>query len=607
MQYLGVSGFIVFLIILFFHSIQPVYANVIAYLILAVWFVAVNKKRLASRKAYLISAPLLILVIGLAHKYLFGRIFQYETLLSNPDVVLLNKTWWIKEILRPTLSFVLFIVLYGAFFSRKRIRNQENHYLTLKGASVPVFTILVIFAINSQNVTGDRSWLGTLSESVVNEKPNVILISWDTVRQDHLSVYGYHRETTPRLEEFAESANLYSRFFATTGLTVPSHTSIFTGRLPYVHGVLDHQMRFMLSSENRTAAEIFNDNGYFTAAITSHQSLRPCNVLEGFKFIQDRSFNSDLYAFDSFMFNIKYGENKSLLTKLPWPEAYWKLIPFSAEQVTNAAVNWLKKNSKRNFFLFVHYVDPHNPYTPLEPYTNYFESSTLDERYTQLSESWKDTVNCYDSEIAYLDFHHGRLLDYLKEMALYDNSLIIVLSDHGEGFYEHDWFQHGACLYNEVALVPLLIKYPFQDTAAVVERPASHIDVLPTILETIGLELPDDIQGTSVNSSQPAEPVVIEGYFLDDEAKPEVRRSLVDYPVKLHVETDGSLKLYDLKADKAETTDLSTEKDSTANAMNSRLEATLTALDSLKIKPIKGSWVVTPEQLKQMKALGYVK
>ena len=308
--------------------------------------------------------------------------------------------------------------------------------------------------------------------------PNVILISLDTVRADHLSVYGYPRSTTPNLERLAEEGLVFEQAFTQTPWTVPSHMSVFTSLYPSVHSITHLTPQSDMSA---MIPEILRDAGYLTAGFVAPVLSEDYGFAKGF----------DYY----------------LRTDQVRP----------ADVMVDRALEWLAGDPSepairdQPFFLFLHLFDAHHPYEPPWPFdTAYVPHYRSDLRelsqthpYTQekdlTDEELAEVVALYDGEIAYADFAIGRFFDALRELGLYDEALIVVFGDHGEGFLEHGLMNHGNSVYEELIRVPLLLRLPGGRSGGErVDAPVQLIDIAPTILQALELEPPPMMQGTSL-------------------------------------------------------------------------------------------------------------
>ena len=307
------------------------------------------------------------------------------------------------------------------------------------------------------------------------EKPNVLLISIDTLRADHLSCYGYHRRTSPNIDKLAQEGILFKNTFSQCSWTIPSHGSIFTSKLPHRHGgTIDtapggtwHPLPF----SNLTLAEILRENGYITAAFTSAGYMITRNGLhQGF----------DLYYNDS-------GPG--------WDPA------LSTERLVEKTSNWLKRNHYTPFFLFFHIFEVHTPYM-----RQYFTAGLERGRLSDTVEHYRDsnylkeatdaekkyTIALYDGDIYYADRYIGMLLETLSQLGLSDNTIIVLTSDHGEEFWEHypqRAANHGHSGYDELLHVPLIFVFPeMKDKGKIIENQVRLLDIFPTILSALSIK-----------------------------------------------------------------------------------------------------------------------
>jgi len=287
---------------------------------------------------------------------------------------------------------------------------------------------------------------------------NILIITIDTLRADHLGIYGYEKIETPHINRLGKEGILFSRVFCPVPLTLPSHCSLFTGTLPLFHEVRDNG--YPLPSNLMTLAEIFRDQGYHTAAFVGAFPLDS-------RFGLDRGFE----VYDDF-----YG-SKNIFRDLSFVER-------KAEAVNESALEWIVQNKDDPFFAWIHYFDPHSPYDPPAPFKT---------RYTGRE---------YDGEIAYTDKIIGELLTALKEQNLIQKTLVVLTSDHGEGLGEHKEKTHGIFIYDSTLRVPLIFYNPqIFPQHRIITDPASLIDVMPTVLDLMGFSHPSNIQGKSLKSA----------------------------------------------------------------------------------------------------------
>lgn len=323
-----------------------------------------------------------------------------------------------------------------------------------------------------------------------NDQPNIVFISIDTLRADHVHCLGYHRDTTPTIDRLAREGCLFSKLQATSSWTVPTHASMFTGVYPLVHKCVT--ITSPIAKEIPTLAEILSQAGYKTAAFSSSPSL---NASLGF----DRGFNLfDNFSVDMWLDIESTLENKSR-KRLHNTE--------SSSSLTRAILSWLDNNHEKKFFLFALYFDPHYNYCPITPYDTMYDSDyegTITGDIAEFSgkPSPRDIEHIkalYDGEIRFTDEYVGQIVDYLEKLGHKDDTVIVVLSDHGDEFWEHDGIQHGRTLYQEVLWVPMVIWYPRLIPSGIrVDDLISHIDVMPTILNLAGINPPTPINGRNL-------------------------------------------------------------------------------------------------------------
>lgn len=345
---------------------------------------------------------------------------------------------------------------------------------------------------------------GCQDKPVLTKRPNIILITIDTLRADHLSCYGYHRKTSPVIDHVARQAIVFNRAYSTASWTAPAMASIFTGLYPREHGVLHGVAQGpkaaitgqeMLENSFITLPEILKNAGYTTFGISSNGHLSQSTGFgQGF----------DYFATHWFM-------------KSPAPNVSIK--------------KW--QNTIRNahpYFLWIHYFDPHNPYAPRSPWFEKYmppdhpnsqwsrEVMANPKEYIDAIKSdptaFNTLIDRYDSEINFCDYHIGQIFQLLQPD---ENTLVIITSDHGEAFLEHDQLLHGDTLYEEEIRVPLIIRLPGSSpTPRVLENPVTIRDIYATIVDLTGIDADDGVPGSSLSylwlnqNPQETEPIYFE-------------------------------------------------------------------------------------------------
>jgi arylsulfatase A-like enzyme len=417
-------------------------------------------------------------------------------------------------------------------------------------------------------------------------RPNIIVYLIDTLRADHLGCYGYSGSTA-RIDRFAGDATLFERTFAQSSWTRPSVASILTGLGPRAHAA--NRRADALPQSVLTLAEQVAPLGYETAGLVTNT-----NVASAFGF--DQGF-----------------ETYELLSEDTPQLGYVK-----ADRLVARAIRWLENRpADRPFFLYLHANDPHDPYLlpqrgasePLPgtmPFMKALEAGEI-EPSAGIREK---LLELYAGEVSFSDTQFGALLDYLEGAGLYDSSIIVLLSDHGEEFDDHGWWRHGKTLYGEQLNVPLIIKWPDGFAAGKkVRQIAQHIDLVPTLLDALGESPPAGLQGRSlwqlVQSSPPGggHPAVLSYLVLDGREL----ESIIFSGQKLirtfiYDRTVPPYQLFDIDADRMETTNISTEEPVTVDFLHALLRRP-TNEPSASAHPIE----IDEELERSLRALGYIK
>lgn len=414
--------------------------------------------------------------------------------------------------------------------------------------------------------------------------PNIILISLDTVRADHLSIYGYARDTSPNLTDFARGATLFTRAISAGNMTLSSHASMFTGTYPTINGAHPSVRAGLgepLDSRFPTLAAILARNGYDTVGVIANFGYLGAayGLSRGFAYYDARSGDPFLGAWHDFYLRERV---RNLLTRFGKACSFDRLTR-TAGEVNAEAISLLRarSNAGRPFFLFLNYMDAHWPYVPPQPYDSLFPGK-LKRRFTSTQyhelevgvlsgsrhvsdEERRHLISQYDGGIAYMDAQFGRFVESLKGLGIFDNALIIVTADHGESFGAHDIIEHGTSVYEEQVHVPLLVKLPLgcKPLPRVVDGLASGVDVLPTILEAAHIPIPKYVQGQSLlePGALGSRTVLAESYpnfytqSLNSRFKA-LERAVFRGSLKLITAADSERQLFDLRADPQETNNL---------------------------------------------------
>jgi arylsulfatase A-like enzyme/Tfp pilus assembly protein PilF len=402
-------------------------------------------------------------------------------------------------------------------------------------------------------------WLLMRGRAALTVSGPIVLISIDTLRADHLPAYGYHAVQTPAIDTLAADGVVFERAYAHSPLTLPSHASILTGKLPFEHGIRDN-LGFILKPGERQISHHLRDAGFRTMAVVSSYVLR-----------KETGIDAGFDEYDSQM--------PPASPEMPFGE-----VQRDGSQSLDAVATWLTTQQAAKFFLFFHLYEPHAPYTPPAEFS----------RYTP-----------YDGEVAYADAIVGQLLALLREKDVYDDATIVLLSDHGEGLGDHGEAEHGVFLYDEAIHVPLIVKLPRGYAAGRrVATPVQHIDVMPTLVDLIGGTPPAELRGRSLLPIFTGEGDVPPHGIYSESLYPRFHFGWSE----LYALTDDRFRfikapreeLYDLQQDSREQRNIAAERASSAAAMRGAIDRLIAGL------PVATPAGASSEERARLQALGYI-
>jgi len=436
---------------------------------------------------------------------------------------------------------------------------------------------------------------GCSNSNKVSCEPNVILITIDTLRADHLSCYSCARETSPYIDLLAKQGTLFTNAYSTSSWTSPSMASIFTGLHPRSHGVIHGKVlkgkkkivnQELLLPRFLTIAEVLKKAGYRTFGVSANPHMSP-----------ETGFDQ---GFDYF-------------------KTMWEAN--DAPAVNNVVERWKEEIQKApKYFLWVHYLDPHVPYYAHEPWIKAYSADHSSyvkwagvlvnnrtrrhlARIRKDSKARQALLDLYDSEINYCDHH---LHDLITTLALERNSLIIITSDHGEEFLEHGGLSHGRTLYEEVVKVPLVIKLP-DDGHVIkeVDRPVSNKDIFPTILDVLRIDVPPNVGGRSLLpliETLSQKDLVTPIYTELDRGRDwkSVRRNSWKFMIK----NTKDRFLFNLQTDPYETMNLLLDKPDIARELEIELNEWMNAHPPLPA--LKNSSILNKDKEEKLHSLGYL-
>lgn len=419
---------------------------------------------------------------------------------------------------------------------------------------------------------------------------NIIIIAVDTLRADHLGCYGYPRNTSPNIDKFAKDSVIFTNSYAPSPLTTPSFASMLSSLPPYKHGAKRNGMSIF--EHIVILPEYLKEYGYYSGAFISTNVLRKklCGL--------DKGFNT-------------YSE---ILNKRKWMKIF--SVEGDASAVNEAVSKWLYRNSKRKLFLWVHYIEPHLPYVYHKEF-DYGYKKAIPSFYPKGS-SYKK-IRKYDTEVGYNDYYIGDLIEKIRELDLYNDSLIIFLADHGESFGEHNEYGHGRKLFNSCLHIPLIVKLPGNKNASSeVDRNVSILDVAPTIFSMMDYTVPDVMEGKDLFQSDNNKRVLFfeayKGKVITQEEKTfqlkvkPIRYGILKNDLKLIF--DKKYEAYDIKKDRFELINIYKNPDSQMEIMSDLLQGYIKNVKEFieySKKYYKQKSKLSEEDIKKLKALGYIK
>lgn len=527
------------------------------------------------------------LFFGILFAYLLVQIFLYVLNSPHDSRFLLGQ------------SFIVFC-LFFLFLRFEKINLQLLKakiliFIKSTGIKITAGVIFSFFVLIN---------LLALSQKLFNPPsgPNVLLIVADALRPDHLGCYGYNRPTSPQIDEFAADALIFEKAVSNASWTLPSMGSVLTSLYPH-----EHQAFFWtdtLPDECLALPEVFKNKKYKTLAIQTNSCLT-----------EDFNFNQGFQDFHELIFE----KGEKLAAKL---------------------TAWLRKNKHKPFFAYVHFMDTHLHYDPPEEFKTIFEPEEIESPITGLldafvirtlsetglsSEDKQHLLNLYDAEIRYFDSSFGKIIENLKKLGIFDNTIIILTADHGEEFWDHNSFEHGHSLYNEVLHVPLIIKYAYHLPVKRINSCVQLLDLFPTLLSMTGIKHNFDLNGKNLifpvlNNKNINEEIFVEGIAYGAEKKALIKNDwklilntgkrseksfdpFGDLIQKSSYRYEKSFELYNINQDFSEKNNLINDYPQIADVLKRHLFSFLTiSVDISQQKKTK-----LKEKLEDLKTLGYIR
>ncbi len=398
---------------------------------------------------------------------------------------------------------------------------------------------------------------------------NVLLITLDTTRADHIGAYGHISIKTPHIDELCRKGVMLQNCYSPVPLTLPAHCSIFTGKYSIGHGVRNNG-RYYLTKNETTLTGLLKNKGYHTQAVIA-----------------------------SFVLLARFGLNQGFDIYDDSIDTHEKTISFKSEIPADAVYrrfkNWFAANSQKKFFSWVHFYDPHQPY---QPPAEYIEKGRED-----------NELKRYAGEIEFVDKYVGEIIADLKAAGILDKTLIVIAGDHGEAFGEHLEYGHSIFCYEENLKVPLIFYNETILEKKTIEDPAGLVDIMPTILDLLGIQIPADVQGTSILPLMRGEKrkntptFFIESIYGKEEMNWAPLTGIIAGNYKYISLPEP--ELYNLETDARETDNIFKKEFKTAKELDSRLKEMIIKLSGSGSTG-KAKRDLTGEDIRHLKSLGYV-
>lgn len=414
------------------------------------------------------------------------------------------------------ISLIVICIAGSSFFGQRKVQNFCRTYLSPIGWLHVAAGLVMLIILLARGVHTYSDFVNSSKPAAGSILPDVYLITIDALRAQDMSIYGYDRPTTPNLQRFAQRSFVFDNFVANSNFTTPGTVTIETGTLPWSHRVF--QLGGFLHSpvQQKNLAAKLRERGYYTASISAnvlatpfaHGTVASYDAVEyaaplgltgvWMHYSNLAGVNGQVMLFYGLLRRLE-GMLSGFVDKLIWDHRY----PYPAEPIFDRARHFLESHGHAQpLFLWTHILAPHDPYWPPTPYRRHF---VVKEKLTHIRGSTlppgisvAELRAEYDEMILYADHAVGDYLDWLDQTGRLDHAIVIITSDHGESF-EHDWFQHaGPYLYNGLIRIPLFIHLPGQQQGARIPQLSEQADLLPTLLDLVGAQVPSWTDGISL-------------------------------------------------------------------------------------------------------------
>jgi len=413
-----------------------------------------------------------------------------------------------------------FLALFAlCLFLSMRFLNRPSNSLRKIALSCIALSSSIGLALAAYTVweSQDHQLRVSIPPAVARDKalPNFLVVIMDSVRPDHLSLYGYKRPTSPNLEVLRREGAVYLNAYAQSSWTKPSVAALMSSLYPSAHSTNDKKFD-KLPSEILTLPEILKENNYVTAAFASNNAFVSAEFGfdQGFDYFYETRYQSFLDQVMAFNFLRRIQLLSSMLHMDGLTEFFFTIFdlgeklsprPCQSDSLMNRQVfRWLSANKDQPFFIYIHYMCSHYPYEPDSPDTAVWQREVIDNDVRISEESRRKLLASYDNAIRYTDTLIGDIMGNLRRLGVYDQTFLVVAADHGEEFYERDYWSHGKTLYDEVIRVPLIFRYPpLVRPNQIVSEPVMLVDIAPTLLKAASISPGPAMEGSDLLTKRP--------------------------------------------------------------------------------------------------------
>jgi arylsulfatase A-like enzyme len=510
-----------------------------------------------------------------------------------------------QTIMLMLLFAMLFLLLF--WIIQKLFKSASVQFFAKGFVSIGLWIIFIggAFIFSKTFFAEEKGSPITWLDSSLKPSPNVVLIIVDALRAEHLSCYGYRENKTPNIDNLAKDGILFTRHFAQSSWTKPQVATMLTSLYPSTHQT--YLKPHTLPDTVETIAEAMKKLGYATGGIVSNVNLSPLfNFHQGFDYFRYLGPNYFFFARESSsklcLYNFLRLVRERFLFKKKYVYHYYQ----DGNVVNQKAFAWLDEVKGSPFFLWLHYMEPHDPYFS-HPYNG--QAVARVSTPNPPSESATMIRSLYDGEITYCDVRIGEFLNFLKEHGMYDDCLILLTADHGEEFYDHGGWWHGTTLYEEQVHIPLIMKLPGNKRKGTIDNSmVRSLEIAPTILDAVGSNIPAAMQGTSLlHTKKEIEQAMI---FSEENHENNIITALRTDKWKLILTKEGSprmaapVQLFDLQSDPEETQNLASTYPEVVNHLSAEIAARARAAQSSAYEAQQTE--IDTATREKLKALGYV-